>query len=176
MKLLKTLLFLTIILTGINKVNAQPARGLNFAVTTVFKDYLEIKNALVVNNAGLANNKAGKLIWDLNNVPTKDMSSDQHAAWFDYLSRIQSTARQVSESNSLPYQRKYFSALSNALYAALKTLKLNSFTVYKQYSASNDSYWLNDSPAIKNPYYGITEKQAVKEGVTREVLAPGLKK
>lgn len=162
-------------MAGLNAVNAQP-RGLNFAITTVFKDYLEVKNALTVNNAGLAQNKAGKLIWDLNTVPTKDMSNEQHSAWFDYLSRIQSTCREVSESNSLSYQRKYFSALSNSLYGALKTLKLNSFTVYKQYSASNDSYWLNDSPIIKNPYYGVTEKQGVKEGVTREVLAPGLKK
>jgi hypothetical protein len=175
MKLLKSLLILTVILTGINTANAQQ-RGLNFAVTTVFKDYLEVKNALVANNAGLAQNKAGKLIWDLNMVPTKDMSTDQHSAWFDYLSRIQSTCRQVSESNSLSYQRKYFSALSNALYGALKTLKLNSFTVYKQYSASNDSYWLNDTPAIKNPYYGIKEKQGIKEGVTKEVLPPSAKK
>jgi hypothetical protein len=175
MKLLKTLLFLTLILTRVNTANAQQ-RGLNFAVTTVFKDYLEIKNALIVNNAGLAQNKAGKLIWDLNTVPTKDMSNEQHSAWFDYLSRIQSTCREISESNSLSYQRKYFSALSNSLYAALKTLKLNSFTVYKQYCASNDSYWLNDSPVIKNPYYGITEKQGVKEGTTREVLPPASKK
>lgn len=175
MKLLRTLLFLTLILTGINTVNAQQ-RGLNFAVTTVFKDYLEIKNALVVNNAGLAQNKAGKLIWDLNTVPTKDMSNEQHSAWFAYLSRIQSTCREISESNSLSYQRKYFSALSNALYAALKIFKLNSFTVYKQYCASNGSYWLNDSPVIKNPYYGITEKQGVKEGTTREVLPPASKK
>jgi Cu(I)/Ag(I) efflux system membrane fusion protein len=175
MKLLKTLLFLTLILTGINIVNAQQ-RGLNFAVTAVFKDYLEIKNALVVNNAGLVQNKAGKLIWDLNMVPTKDMNNEQHSTWFDYLSRIQSTGREISESNSISYQRKYFSALSNALYAALKTLNLNSSTIYKQYSASNDSYWLNDSPVIKNPYYGITEKQGVKEGTTREVLPPALKK
>lgn len=175
MKLVKTLLFLTLILTGINTVNAQQ-RGLNFAVTTVFKDYLEIKNALIVNNAGLAQNKAGKLIWDLNTVPTKDMSNVQHSAWFDYLSKIQSTVREISESNSLSYQRKYFSVLSDALYVALKTLKLNSFTVYKQYSARNDSYWLNDSRVIKNPYYGITEKQGVKEGVTREVLPPASKK
>jgi Cu(I)/Ag(I) efflux system membrane fusion protein len=174
MKLLKTILFLTLIVTAFNPAKAQKP-GLNFAVKLVYKDYLEVKNALVSNNALLAQNKAGKLVWDLNTVPTKDMTSEQHAAWFETLARIQSTARQISESNSLSYQRKYLSALSNYLFNGLKSMKLNNFVVYRQYSASNDSYWLNDSPIIKNPYYGVTDKKGLKEGVTRELLQPTAK-
>jgi hypothetical protein len=163
MKLLKTILLFTVTLITFTTANAQKP-GLNFAVKLVYKDYLEVKNALATNNALLAQNKAGKMVWDLNTVPTKDMTSEQHAAWFETLARIQSTARQISESNSLSYQRKYLSALSNYLYNGLKSMKLNTFVVYRQYSAGTDSYWLNDSPTIKNPYNGS------KEGVTREVL------
>jgi hypothetical protein len=175
MKLLKALLLLTLISTAFNTAGAQQ-RGLNFAVTQVIKDYLEIKNALIINNAGLAQNKAGKLVWDLNTVPDKDMTGQQHAAWFDYLARLQRASREISESNSIAYQRKHFSALSNTLYGALKDLKLNSFPVYKQYSQSTDSYWLNDSPTIKNPYYGSADKKMVKEGQTKEVLPAFAKK
>jgi hypothetical protein len=169
MRSLTALLFLTIISTAFNPAKAQQ-RGLNFAVTTVIRDYLEIKNSLLVNNAGLAQNKAGKMVWDLNNVPTKDMSSPQHSAWFDYLARLQRSSREISESNSISYQRKHFSALSNTLYGALKDMKMNPFTMYKLYSASNDSYWLSDHSVVKNPYYGAADKKKSKDGIVKEIL------
>jgi hypothetical protein len=56
------------------------------------------------------------------------------------------------------------------LYGVLKDLKLNSFAVYKHYSAASDAYWLSDGPAIRNPYYGIADKKMSKEGVTKEIL------
>jgi hypothetical protein len=175
MKLLKAFLLLTITSATLNVAKAQP-RGLDFATNQVIKDYLEIKNALITNNAGVAQNKAGKFVWDLNTVPDKDMSSQQHTAWFDYLSRLQRASREISESNSISYQRKHFSALSNTLYGALKDLKLNRYPIYKQYSTSTDSYWLSDSPTIKNPYYGVADKKMVKEGETREVLPANARK
>lgn len=96
MKFLKAFLVAYIFLAGLT-VKAQQ-RGLDYAVTTVIKDYFEIKNALFASNAGLAQNKAGKLIWDLNNVPTKDMSTLQHGIWFDYLARLQRNTREISEA------------------------------------------------------------------------------
>jgi hypothetical protein len=168
MKLLKTVLFLTLIVTVFNPVKAQQ-RGLNFAVTTVIKDYLEIKSGLFANNAGTAQNKAGKLVWDLNTVPTKDMTSQQHAAWFDFLARLQRSTREISESNSLSYQRKHFSALSNTLYSTLKGMKMTPFPMYRMYSQSNDSYWLSDGSAIKNPYYGSVGTLS-KDGVVKEIV------
>ena len=168
MKFLKAFLIATILLAGVTAKAQQ--RGLDYAVTTVIKDYLEIKNALFASNAGLAQNKAGKLIWDLNNVPTKDMSSQQHGIWFDYLARLQRNSREISESNSLAYQRKHFSALSNTIYSAIKDLKINNFPVYKQYSATNDAYWSSDSPINRNPYFGIGDKKMGKDGVTKEIL------
>jgi hypothetical protein len=168
MKLLKAFLLLNIVLLGFTAKAQQ--RGLDFAVTTVIKDYFEIKNALFANNAGLTQNKADKLIWDLNNVPTKDMNGPQHDAWFNYLARLQRNTREISENNSLAVQRKQFSALSNTVYGALKDLKINSFTVYRQYCSSIDAYWLSDSPTIRNPYFGIADKKMGKDGVTKEIL------
>ncbi len=169
MNLIKAFLFLTIIGTGISSAKAQQ-RGLDFAVTTVIRDYFEVKNALTAGNASLAQNKAGKMIWDLNNVPTKDMNGPQHTAWFSFLSRLQLAARSISEQPGIAAQRKHFSVLSNTLYGALKDMKINSITIYRQYSAASDSYWLNDGPAIRNPYYGIADKKMGKEGVTKEIL------
>jgi hypothetical protein len=170
MNLIKAFLFAAVIAASVSNAKAQQ-RGLDFAITTVIKDYFEVKNALTAGNAGLAQNKAGKMIWDLNNVPTKDMNGPQHSAWFNYLSRLQLSARAISEQTAIANQRRQFSALSNALYGALKDMKVNSIAIYRQYSAACDSYWLSDSPAIRNPYYGIADKKLGKEGVTKEILA-----
>lgn len=169
MKLPKIILFLTLVLNAFSPAKAQQ-RGLNFAITIVVKDYLEIKDGLIANSANMAQNKASKMVWDLNSVPTKDMSSQQHASWFDYLARLQRAAREISESNAISYQRKHFSALSNTLYATLKDMKMNPFPMYKIYSAGNDSYWLSNGPAIKNPYYGVADKKMLKDGVVKEIL------
>ncbi|MFD2148329.1 DUF3347 domain-containing protein [Mucilaginibacter antarcticus] len=169
MKLVKIILFLTIISAGTGMAKAQQ-RGLDYAITTVIRDYFEVKNALTAGNANLVKNKAGKMIWDLNNVPTKDMNSLQHTAWFSYLSRLQLPARSISEQSAIANQRKQFSALSNTLYNTLKDMKANSMVIYRQYSAASDSYWLNDGPAVRNPYYGIADKKMGREGVTKDIL------
>ncbi|GAA4097574.1 DUF3347 domain-containing protein [Mucilaginibacter panaciglaebae] len=171
MKLLKTALALTLITLVFNPANAQQ-RGLSFALKLAVNDYLDLKNALLANKVSLAQNKAGKFVFDLNTVPDKDMNSQQHSAWFNYLSRLQSTSRAMGETTSIEAQRKEFSALSNAMYSMLKDLKLTPFMLYRQYSQAKDAYWLSNSRLIKNPYFGIAEKQMVKEGVTREVLSP----
>ncbi|WP_214072001.1 DUF3347 domain-containing protein [Mucilaginibacter sp. dw_454] len=169
MKLLKLALALTLITLYLNPVKAQQ-RGLDFALNLVVKDYLDVKNALLAGNVSLAQNKAGKLVFDFNSVPDKDMTNQQHEAWFNYLSRLQSTSRAMGETTSIEEQRRQFSALSNAMYGLLKDSKLSPVTLYRQYSQSKDAYWLSNSQIIKNPYYGIAEKKMVKEGVIREVL------
>lgn len=171
MKLLRSVLLLTLVGLTLKPAKAQQ-RGLKFALNLVVNDYLDLKDALLSNKVALAQNKAGKLVFDMNTVPDKDMSSQQHSAWFNYLGRIQSTSRAMGETTSIEEQRKQFSALSNAMYGMLHDLKLTPFTLYRQYSRAKDAYWLSNTQAIKNPYFGIAEKQMVKEGTTREVLSP----
>jgi len=172
MKLLKPVLLLVLISLVLNPANARQ-RGLKFALNLVVNDYLDLKDALLNNNVALAQNKAGKFVFDLNTVPDKDMTSQQHTAWFNYLGRLQSTSRAMGETTSIEDQRRQFSALSNAMYGMLHDLKATPFTLYRQYSRAKDAYWLSKTQAIKNPYFGISQKQMIKEGTTREVLLPG---
>lgn len=171
MKIIKLISLLILLTFVFNPAKAQQ-RGLNFALKLVVNDYLDLKDALLANNTSLSQNKAAKFVFDLNTVPDKDMSSQQHSAWFNYLGRLQSTSRAMGETTAIEEQRKQFSALSNALYGMLKDLKVTPFTLYRQYSQAKDAYWLSNSRLIKNPYFGLAQKQMVREGTTREVLSP----
>lgn len=172
MKLSKIILLLTLIGLAVHPAKAQHS-SLKFSLNLVVQDYMDLKNALLNNKVALAQNKAGKLVFDMNAVPDKDLSSQQHGAWFNYLGRIQSTSRAMGETTNIEEQRKQFSALSNAMFGLLKDTKLAPITLYRQYSQAKDAYWLSSTQAIKNPYFGIASKQMVKEGTTREVLSPG---
>jgi hypothetical protein len=171
MKLSKVVLLLALLALAFNPAQAQQ-RGLKFALNLVVNDYLDLKDALLANKVALAQNKAGKFVFDLNTVPDKDMSDQQHSAWFNYLARLQSTSRAMGETTAIAEQRKQFSALSNAMYGMLRDLKATPFTLYRQYSPVKDAYWLSKSQVIKNPYFGIAEIKMVKEGNTREILSP----
>lgn len=174
MRLLKTVLVLAFITPVLRPVKAQQQHpALKFAVNLVVSDYLDLKNALLNDKIGLAQNKAGKMVFDLNSVPDRDMTAQQHSAWFNYLGRLQSTSRAIGETTNIEEQRKQFSAISNAMYGLLKDTRLTPITLYRQYSQTRDAYWLSNTQAIKNPYYGINSKQMLKEGTTREVLSPG---
>ncbi|MFD2874614.1 DUF3347 domain-containing protein [Mucilaginibacter ximonensis] len=174
MKLLKPALALALITLIFNLVKAQQQHpALKFSVNLVVNDYLDLKNALLNDKIALAQNKAGKMVFDLNSVPDRDMTPQQHSAWFNYLGRLQSTSRAIGETTNIEEQRKQFSAISNAMYGLLKDTRLTPITLYRQYSRARDAYWLSNTQAIKNPYYGANSKQMLKEGSTRDILSPG---
>lgn len=89
MKLLKSALVLALIALIFNAAKAQQHPALKFSVNLVINDYLDLKNALLNDKIALAQNKAGKMVFDLNSVPDRDMTTQQHSAWFNYLGRLQ---------------------------------------------------------------------------------------
>jgi hypothetical protein len=66
-------------------------------------------------------------------------------------------------------QRPCFAKFSITLYNVLKGLKINTATIYLQYSPINNAYWISETQGIKNPYY--TYKDWVTTGKTTEILA-----
>jgi hypothetical protein len=55
------------------------------------------------------------------------------------------------------------------MFEVVKGLKLNTAVVYRQYCPMKKSYWLSESPAIENPYYG---NQMLTCGEVKETLNP----
>ena len=48
---------------------------------------------------------------------------------------------------------------------------MNSIILYRQYSPKDKTYWISETAAIKNPYYG--NGTMLENGTTKEVLKPG---
>jgi hypothetical protein len=171
MKTLKTILFLTAILLSFNPAKADPP-SLSAALNNVTRAYFGIKNALVANNPTTAQNKAMDMIAALNAVPDGNMSAGEHQIWFDYLNKLQFDSRHISENNPIDHKREHFADLSENLYTVLKAFKLNTTTVYRQYCPMQKAYWLSETAAIKNPYFG-TGGAMLTCGVTKDVLKAG---
>lgn len=155
MKTLKFLLILTIIFAGLDNARAdQPA--LSVAFNNVINAYLDIKNALIAGDATTAQAKAKNMMTALNTVPDKEMNAAQRKVWATYLNKLAFDSRHISEEDVIDHKREHFAALSSNFMVVLKAFNANKATLYKQYCPMKKYYWLSETSAIKNPYYGNT--------------------
>lgn len=155
MKTLKFLLLLTIIFTGLNNARAdQP--NLSVAFNKVINSYLDVKNALIAGDATTAQAKAKNMVAALSAVPDKEMNAAQRKVWTEYLNKLTIDSRHISEQNIIDNKREHFATLSSNFMIVVKAINANKATLYQQYCPMKKSYWLSETSAIKNPYYGNT--------------------
>lgn len=165
MKTIKVLLLLTLTFAGFNNVKAdQP--NLSAAFNNLINSYLNIKNALVAGDATTAQTKAKNMATLLGAVPQKDMDAVQRKAWTEYSNKLTSDAQQIGAQNNIDVKREHFATFSNNFMAVLKVLKANKTTLYQQYCPMKKFYWLSETGAIKNPYYG---NAMLSCGTTQEI-------
>ena len=166
------LLLLVTILTAFNTLKAgTPALTEDF--NNMIKSYLALKNALVTDNAPIAQSSAATLLAAISTISDKDMDAGQHKVWTSYVEKLSFDSRHISETDVIDHQREHFAALSSNLLAVLKAFKLNTITLYKQYCPMKKNYWASETATIKNPYYG---SKMVTCGETKETLAANVKK
>jgi hypothetical protein len=169
MKTLRTILLLSILALGFKPAKADPP-SLTVALNTVTKAYFGVKNALISGNASAVQSKAMDLINALNSVPDGSMTAEQHRLWFDNLNKLEYDSRHINESTAIDHQREHFASLSDNLFSVLKTFKLNTYTLYKDYCPMKKVNWISESASIKNPYYGTGSM--VTCGNIKEELKP----
>ncbi|WDF55603.1 DUF3347 domain-containing protein [Mucilaginibacter sp. KACC 22063] len=156
MKKLQILACAFVVLLSFTQAKAQ----INTSKDAVLTAYYGVKNALINSNAATANAKA------------KEFQSAVSALTADQLAEAQKDkllfdARHIGESNDIAHQREHFAKLSENMYALVKAGKFNSAPVYRDYCPMKKSYWLSESAAIKNPYYG---NQMLTCGEVKETL------
>jgi hypothetical protein len=153
MKLLRTIIPVLLMLPVFMKSNAQD-NSVSNSINGVTGLYLDIKNALVSNDGNKAAAKAKEFITAVTNVSDKEMSAAQSAVWKKYINKLQYDSRHISETKDAEHQREHFAPLSQSLYAVLKVFKTNTSALYEQYCPMKKAYWISETAAIKNPYYG----------------------
>lgn len=153
MKTIKVLLLLTLTFAGLNNGKAdQPT--LSIAFNKVINSYLDIKNALVADDATTAQARAKNMLAALSTISDKEMNATQRKIWTEYSNKLIADSRQISEQSKIEQKRERFTALSNNFMAVVKAFNINKTNLYKQYCPMKNSYWLSETSAVKNPYYG----------------------
>ena len=149
--------------------NASPA--VKTSVGVLYKDYLDVKDALV--QSSLANAQvAGKLLSsDAGKVNLASLNPAQHKYVLDLLDVIKEDGEHIGKTPELDHQRHHFALLTDEMYPLVKAFKPNVGKVYYDYCpmarAHNGAYWLSKESVIKNPFYG---KKMIECGMTKETL------
>jgi hypothetical protein len=121
-------------------------------------EYLQIKNALVTDNASAASVSSSRFMEYTIALPMGKMNTQQHTVWMEVFDKIKSDASAIYSTKDIAKQRKFFQSLSANVSVVVKEFKLSDKTVYQQYCPMYDdgkgAYWISEQSKIKNPYYG----------------------
>ena len=126
-------------------------------VEIAYKNYLQLKDALVASKADAAKEAAGKLKNSLTSVKEGKNAMTE--------------ATKISNATSLEEIRKTFASLSMEMKTVVKTGQLSKGELYLEYCpmANNNTgaYWLSNEKEIKNPYFG---DKMLKCGSVKETI------
>ena len=127
-------------------------------ITAVAKAYFEVKNALVNDNAEMAQKVVGKVTGTLAKVDMALLEGDAHNHWMALQKQLQEAAKMISETADIEKQREHFNMLSEAILETTESFGLEIDITYRQFCpmAFDDkgAFWLSESDEILNPYFG----------------------
>ena len=137
----------------------------------VLTAYLDLKNALVINDANKAASSAMSLLKAIDALDKKRLTTKQDLIWTMYVEKLYFDAEHIKGTPESEHQREHFVSLSQNLYEVTKVFKTNSDNLYYQFCPmANDgkgAFWLSEQSKIRNPYFG---KKMLSCGSTKETL------
>mgnify|MGYP002778943258 FL=1 len=120
----------------------------------ILSAYYDIKNALVNDDGKTAASKAAGLEEALGQPPAGQLTAAQQSAWKEHGSAARATAQSISQTTDVEKQRGHLAGLSEHLLTMAKAVGMNQSDIYQQYCPMKKAYWLSETQAVKNPYYG----------------------
>ncbi len=137
----------------------------------LFDKYILLKDDFVQSDVKKVKLAAQKVQQALANVDMKLLTGDAHVQWMDVSGNLDKQIKLVVSSEKIEEQRIAFSVFSNQFYKAIKTFGLMGKTAYYQFCPmafdKKGAYWLSESKAIRNPYFG---EKMIDCGETKETL------
>lgn len=123
----------------------------------VYKNYIDLKDALVQDNTAKATEDAKALLNNSSQVDMTLVKGEAHENWMSLSKEIKASATAISETSDLEEQRKYFRDLSLHFIKAVQIFGVNE-KVYVEFCPMADSnegaYWLSQEEKVINPYFG----------------------
>lgn len=127
-------------------------------LNVVFNTYIELKNALAIDNTQNLKKQSKQLLTDLGKVDMKLLKSkNAHQHWMPLEKELKATANLISNTDDIKVQRTYFKNLSSNMATALEVFGVHE-KVYHLYCPMSDNnkgaYWLSKEEKVVNPYFG----------------------
>ncbi|QXP69328.1 efflux RND transporter periplasmic adaptor subunit [Polaribacter sp. R2A056_3_33] len=124
----------------------------------VFNTYIELKNALAIDNTQNLKKQSKQLIANLGKVDMKLLKSkNAHQHWMPLEKELKATANLISNTDDIKVQRTYFKNLSSNMATVLEVFGIHE-KVYHLYCPMSDNnkgaYWLSKEEKVVNPYFG----------------------
>lgn len=124
----------------------------------VFDKYIELKDALVKDNAEAAKNSAEKLLKNISEVDMKLLKEKAaHNHWMRLEKELKEATTPICKTDDIKKQREHFVPLSAHFINAVRTFGIDQ-KVFVEFCpmANNDvgAYWLSEDEEIRNPYFG----------------------
>ncbi|MAN29523.1 MULTISPECIES: efflux RND transporter periplasmic adaptor subunit [Mesonia] len=127
-------------------------------VEQVFDGYIDLKNALVNDNAKNAQQAAERVEKSLSKVDMKLLEDEKaHKHWMAIQKELKSSTDAISLSSDIKKQRDHFKHLSAHMISSVQLFGVNQ-KAYSQFcpmaNSNKGAYWLSLEKEIQNPYYG----------------------
>ena len=143
-------------------VNKHSA-AFNESISTLMKQYIAIKDALVESDTALVKKQTITFIDLLNQIDTTEIKKDTAAVFETVMytfSDIKSNAQSIIQQHSIEEMRKDFSSMTDVMFPSLfYSLQYEGPKLYLQncpmaFHDSIPANWLSDRAEIVNPYLG----------------------
>ncbi|WP_233900466.1 efflux RND transporter periplasmic adaptor subunit [Tenacibaculum piscium] len=125
---------------------------------TVFNAYIELKDALVKDDANKAMSVSKMILENVSKVDMKLLKdNNDHTHWMSLVKEIKYSATSISITSDVKDQRNHFKYLSSHLINTLQSFGINE-KVFVEFcpmvNNNKGAYWLSKEERIMNPYYG----------------------
>ena len=128
----------------------------NISTTPIINAYIQIKNALVVDNKDNATNGGKALLNAFSKFDMSKLTGETHNEYMEIVESAKEHAEHIVKS-PIDHQREPFESLSIDINDMIKLLGTEK-TLYKDFcpmvNNNKGGFWLSEVKDIKNPYFG----------------------
>uniref|UniRef100_UPI003AA8C9DF DUF3347 domain-containing protein n=1 Tax=Xanthomarina gelatinilytica TaxID=1137281 RepID=UPI003AA8C9DF len=123
----------------------------------IYNDYINLKDALVKEDAKGSSQNATSLLSNLSKTDMKLLKDEAHNHWMSLVGDIKASTTSIAGSQDIKTQRNHFKHLSSHLIKAVQIFGVNE-KVYVEFCPmadnNNGAYWLSKEEKVINPYFG----------------------
>ena len=124
----------------------------------IIDNYLELKDALVNDNFGMAEKNASKLLDEMKKVKMEMFEGDAHQVWMQHGMEARQNLEKIVKAENIGEARALFKPFSQHMIQLVKIFNPFDKKLYIQHCPMADDFkgadWLSTEENIMNPYFG----------------------